>query len=1119
MIMEEFISHLQEGPSVLFLGQNYLRLETGQDVFLSQVMTKYGGEKTSQQYSDIFQEQLSTNPDEVVAWMQRRSAYVPTPKPVQLIAGYYWSGVFTSAFDDVAERALRTEWRPIQPVFDDKYIPAEPRSRRRLNVWYLYGSVSAPDSTGYPPLTREQLWARDGVANIMANRIPELTSLVGTLVIEGYSPRDDWFSSEKMYAVLSRMLPGQAYLFSAPDSVDSDQYLQALIRQNRLITFKDSLAQILLSSHETGRVKLFEPPEEIVFGHQIRINNKKKNLPPGLWTQISETGHLLVESDFLSLQPQNDEKKYSDFRRFLYDSSICPSWIGYARGFAFTRNFENELKENVYKKLQRVPLRRTVTILSGQTGTGKTVALGHLAYEIQKEGQYPVVFIDRCSRLNREYVDHFCEWAEQQGASATLIIWDGAQMPGDYAELLQYFRSRGRNVVLVGSCYVLSQGELTEVDRIDAPASLTTEEAARFGDFLNGIDGGLQAYLTRQTKLNTQSFLVFLYRLLPESRSAIRTGIEQELAFAEGIITVKAADKKVAVELRTTLGEALLQAGLISSLPSLVSEPRDMGGELITELQELIGLVMVPGQFNIACPFDLLLRSLNRRSTTDFLHILKSVDIFRWPDDDSGNITIEPRTALEAQLIVQSRLGGPKYEIDYATKLIKSVRIGQLFERSELDFAVDLIRNIGPNSIKPVYYQNYFLHLAQCLSELRASGVENARLLLQESMLCRESAKLPENQDAMFSLLKQSEDAIEKALDLVKEGPENRYFLSRIHVERASSYGLMATHAKDKESSLLLLKKAHNECYYAHNLDPQNFYPIDVVSWTTRDLLESPDITEQDRVALQVDVMHAFDLADSEGYQGETLARLNGRKEEIFNALAQYSLSDSAFNALLEQGSCIGIYARAQRMIDFIYKNLEYTEDQRMHIKNAYEYLMQFKDKIANDSKCLLLLLRLWWTWKTGQPMATRERSTLAFNEEEWRYVRTLLSQLLKTEELANNLRLKYFEALASFHLNEYTIAIKMFRQLDYESQSYGGRIIKHYLWADSSGLPRRVNGTVSWIDDKGRGEIYVNEIQSRIPFIERDTGKTGGVKRSDAFNNFRIAFSFRGPIVDFREQ
>ena len=145
------------------------------------------------------------------------------------------------------------------------------------------------------------------------------------------------------------------------------------------------------------------------------------------------------------------------------------------------------------------------------------------------------------------------------------------------------------------------------------------------------------------------------------------------------------------------------------------------------------------------------------------------------------------------------------------------------------------------------------------------------------------------------------------------------------------------------------------------------------------------------------------------------------------------------------------------------------------------------------------------------------ERSVLPLTDEDWFDCKQLVVRLMDTDELAANLKLKYLQGVACFHLRDLSNGFQVFRDLERESQYYGRRIMKHHLWGHPSGQPLSFNGTVAWVNEKGRGEIQVNEIQRRIPFLVHDTGRSE-VNEGDSFNNFRIGFNMRGPLADFRE-
>jgi hypothetical protein len=1118
--MKDLIQQINSGPSFLFLGQNYSKLETGRDIFLEQILNKYGnGEKSPMKYDSIFNTQMSQNRDEAVSWMLIRCMNIPVPYPLELISGYAWNGIFTSSFDEIIIRAFRSIWRDVQPITDQNYRPSEPRNRSKLNIWQLFGSLATPDETNYPPLSLQDFWNRQAIAAVLAYRLPELITPIGTLVIEGYECGSDWFSTKELFPIISSLAKGQTHIFSATEEIEQDDRLNFLISEQKLTLHQESLAQYLEYSAGSGQIKLGIQPEEIEFSHQIRINHKTYNIPTELWNLISSTGIILSESIFLPISPLSEEKRYSEFRRFLFESSYCPPWDGYARGFAFKREFEEPLKLEILRRLESAVLRRSIILLHGQTGTGKTIAMGRLAYDIQKEGKFPVIFIPRTTgKIKKDAIDRFCEWAENKGANATLIVWDGMQQPSEYSDLINYLQSRGRNALLMGSCYKIGQ-EINHIGiAFEALSEINDSELSSFLKFITSIDPDLVEYIQKRISSFKGSFLVFLYRLLPPSRTSIRKGLEKELAFAEIQISGLAQDKRVEVAVNTILGDVLKQAGFNSMQSILAAEPHMLAGQHVTELQELIGLVMVPGQFNLNCPFELLIRALKKDYMDELIEILKSVDIFRWNEDLVGNLFIGARSSLEAELITQQRIGGPSFEVDYAINLISAVQSDRLFEQQELQFAIELIQNVGPNGRKPQYYEQYFIKIAQCLENVRTKGgIVHPRLMLQESMLFRESAKSRYSENERIELLRKSESVSKIAFEALENIPQNRSARSRILVELASTYGQMANQATAIKDKLKYADMSRETCYQALSLDSQNFHPFDVIAWTTRDILEDQRMDTLERLRVEESVIHAFNLADAEGYTGNSLERLTSRKEELFSTLGKTEFSDEAFEALIKQGSTAGIYLRSIRPVRFIFDDSQYTDVQRIDSQKSYEYLLEYKSFIESDSKCMYLLLRLWWAWKTGMYMGVKERCSLPLTLNDWNECRRLVTILLDYDDLSANLRLKLIQAVAYFHLRDFPNGFQAFKELERESLHYGNRIIKLFLWSDSAGTPVSFTGSVARVDAKGRGELYVRDIHRNIPFLSHDTGRDE-VKQGDSFTNFRIAFSMRGPLADFRE-
>ena len=289
---------------------------------------------------------------------------------------------------------------------------------------------------------------------MFAQSVEEFVSPIGVLFIEGYDPTSDWLSSETLYQIAASMNPGQVHLFSARELHRNESLLSALVSNNRLTLHTETLAQFLSQGEDSGKIELGITPADVAFGQNVRIAGRTVAVPQNLFQQINATGRLITELAFAPLRPQSRDAKYADFRQFLYQSSDRPAWEGYAKGFAFRRAFQDGLRDIIRKSADSASRKSEPIILHGPTGSGKTVALGQLAFDLQKEGRYTVLFIDRSIRqVRNETVDSFCLWAENQKAPAVIIVCDGMLELRDYRKLDLYLRSRGRKSVLVGSCY------------------------------------------------------------------------------------------------------------------------------------------------------------------------------------------------------------------------------------------------------------------------------------------------------------------------------------------------------------------------------------------------------------------------------------------------------------------------------------------------------------------------------------------------------------------------------------------------------------------------------------------------------------------------------------------
>ena len=132
---------------------------------------------------------------------------------------------------------------------------------------------------------------------------------------------------------------------------------------------------------------------------------------------------------------------------------------------------------------------------------------------------------------------------------------------------------------------------------------------------------------------------------------------------------------------------------------------------------------MVHGKFGLQTPLDILLRAIDTKASSELSDVLANADIFRWSEDAEGNSYLSPRHPLEARLIAQSKLGGPRSEVAFARQLLLEVQDSGLPGDPEVNFAVGLVQSMGPNAPDHSYFCPYFQELSECLTKLERREV------------------------------------------------------------------------------------------------------------------------------------------------------------------------------------------------------------------------------------------------------------------------------------------------------------------------------------------------------------------------------------------------------------
>jgi hypothetical protein len=1110
-------------PAFLFLGQRTWGLEVGNDQLLSlafRYLQHVSPPPAAQTYAEIFCPAAGSRSDDFLAWLGDQLSSIPLPEWLTEVTHYPWNGVYTSSISERLNEAFRAVWRDVQPVYSDQTNPLHPRNRTRLAIHYLYGALNRVDRSERVPTSKFDLVARAQVSSQLLSRLTNHITPLGTFVIDAYD-QDDWLTTERLFPIVAKLSIGQAFLCSVSARLAADPFIAELVKRQRLELIPANLASVLASSEEVSRFderQLRASPNAT----SIFIDGNIHEVPREVALRIGAAGFLLTTDLLDSPFELSDDQLYAAFRAFLGESDVSSRWLGYARNLSFVRDLQPKALEQIEVATKNGNISAPVFLLHGQSGSGKTIAAGWLAFELLKRRKVPVLAIEKFDpRPSYNDIDEFCRWAEDSGAPCTVIVWDAMLDTSAYVQLRKVLAGRGRKIVLIGTTYRLTGHHGTSVRPIEAPAVLEPAERSAFTRYLARFDQGLNDLLAPHIERWDSSFLVALYRLLPPTRHQIRAGLAKEAASTEEdlrrLLTEIAVPRQA-----SSLAVALAKAGLVgpSANPAL-----DAGNPQTAH--DLVSLVMLAGLLGLDIPFDIVLRALNVEITEQLLFAFRKADLFRWHEDRVGNVFIGARTSLEAKLIAQARIGGIHSEVTYAKRLIEAARsYSPEYVDPEIEFVVDLVHGLGPNGPEEARYRESYRALAASLRRLREDyGVISSRLMLQEATLLREWVSAHGQTappDEINQALAEAEPVLTSALQLISDSPGLARHKSNVLVELASLHGTRATQASlsgiDAKELKEIFDKARQAAFRARALDPEHRNPLDVILWTGRNILErNEDLPLEFKAEIAADAYYAFDLIEEAELDFRSAERVQSLKQQLAGLLDQVDLEEQAFTTLERLGSKAGFYIRAQAILAGALEDLKRGVFHGESLKQATRYLEDHRRQFAGDLRCLRLLLRCWWAQKTGQPLFYGERQPIPLGKEDRIYCLGIIDEMLAADPQSGDIQVRYLKAVLLWQLGEYTRANSVWRDLQRDTDFAVGsrRVIKSHISTDPNGVPLEYHGTITWMNPAGtRGGVLLEHGRQQVDVLPLDLG-FGPVKKGDAIGPFHIAFNYIGPVAD----
>lgn len=1070
-----------------------------------------------------------------------------------------WSCVYTTRRESELTESFRVNAkRRVADILTTEDIKFIEYNSRELSIV----RVSGLDNDQRDDIEQEE------ITQTFLETIPVLLETYGRIVFDGIDPEADGPLIQQIYRQLAKVKRKNFAFFFGVDGQVDNSYLRRLSQNGAAVLLTETMSNLLQKIEEN------EDYADILELNEINSNvsffysrGKKFNLDGELekqlllnvesFAQLLEY-HAVEQSDMF---PVELTSQY--FESFLQQSTVgMPKWYGYRvqNEFHIKRYFEDHLYDQTILALRSAgdkERKEKPIMLCGQACSGKTNALGALAYRIFHEQQYPVIYIAdsdvqfteesentgagtvKKRSENFKYLDELLKQIDSKSSNAnpTLIIWDTAcRVRSDLnkaRDLLNMLRSRGRRVQVVCTAYqrTADNDERKQYSCIDVSI-----------DFQGGEDQLVRNLLVEKAGFRpkdadnmisyysaaSMNFLGSLY-LFQDLHRNLHTRVRREndghvedmsQLFSE-ISHEVSRDALDTVMRQKIIGimEKLEKSLALNLLVNGEEKATEETKEIENAFKKLVCCIAVCTLYKENMPLPLAMRFLGAYAmdTSIMLKLILGNSLISHIDTVDGS-ALRIRSQLEASMLLK------EYEWDTFDIIIAILHNVSSSSHREQKLIQGIIRMIGPNNKESnqslwrqdSYFPKFMLLVKQLRDYREQNENRNTDLIITEIMLSREICKDPrwnQTEDERISFLSEMHEIAGREIKRRQGGNMNR-FLSNLYVEWANIsirlYDFDATLAK---SELYMNVKERMDQVIQHY--PEDNYAYTAYLWAGLQYAESlNDI--KDKLSLLETLNHYKEMMSIEDSRDENIF---GRLDALVDGLY---FNEDRFQKSIEEGNSYGIHFRARKWLmdkDFSF-NEPLTNASNAEICNQIIDLMEDPRHypiVLQSVSCLHILIHAKWLRINRTPVIPIDEETRTFMKtRQWEQMYELCSRYLELSNVRPH-RMVYLLALCCAQLEDCRgqECDELFEELR-KGTSYEKRRLHVLCDGDGKGKPLLFTGSIDGRYNKMQHRGYVNlrnvGFRDSIYFRAELIGRSEeSLKEREKLSNLNVATSYSG--------